>query len=180
MVESKLRHLVVTLERNPHIELPHIWPTSYPSISAEGKPVTQWFIGLIFSKVENLNVDLTYDILTFTETGKLNKFQMQYNLCPQFNHIIIFFLYVILVKNQAVHLNLWKDGMELEAKYVRRKELNQYLPQSILKKKKVFKVFCIIMKTGFLDLLESPKFNSLKILGRRRGTEKTKKVHVRK
>ncbi|XP_021947220.1 poly(A) polymerase type 3 isoform X2 [Folsomia candida] len=108
MVESKLRHLVVTLERNPHIELPHIWPTSYPSISAEGKPVTQWFIGLIFSKVENLNVDLTYDILTFTET----------------------------VKNQAVHLNLWKDGMELEAKYVRRKELNQYLPQSILKKKK--------------------------------------------
>jgi hypothetical protein len=38
------------------------------------------------------------------------------------------------VKNDALNLNLWKDGMELEAKYVRRKELSQYLPPGILRK----------------------------------------------
>jgi poly(A) polymerase len=70
LVESKLRHLVTILERNQHIELPHIWPSSYPTIDSEGRPVTHWFIGLIFSRVENLNVDLTYDILTFTDRGK--------------------------------------------------------------------------------------------------------------
>lgn len=69
MVESKLRHLVAILERNQHIQLPHIWPKTYPSVTPEGRPVTQWFIGLIFSKVDNLNVDLTYDIHGFTDGG---------------------------------------------------------------------------------------------------------------
>lgn len=30
---------------------------------------SMWFIGLVFAKTENLNVDLTYDIQSFTETG---------------------------------------------------------------------------------------------------------------
>jgi hypothetical protein len=28
-----------------------------------------WFIGLVFAKTENLNVDLTYDIQSFTDSG---------------------------------------------------------------------------------------------------------------
>ena len=37
---------------------------------------SMWFIGLVFAKTENLNVDLTYDIQSFTETGEclLNSF----------------------------------------------------------------------------------------------------------
>jgi len=71
LVESKLRHLVGTLERNDHIELAHIWPQSSTPLCAVDKPTTQWFIGLIFKKSnDNVNVDLTYDILNFTETGK--------------------------------------------------------------------------------------------------------------
>lgn len=33
-----------------------------------------WFIGIIFKKVENaesVNIDLTYDIQSFTDTGKV-------------------------------------------------------------------------------------------------------------
>lgn len=33
-------------------------------------PGTMWFIGLEFQKSENLNIDLTYDIQSFTTTGK--------------------------------------------------------------------------------------------------------------
>lgn len=34
--------------------------------------VSMWFIGIIFKKVENaesVNIDLTYDIQSFTDTG---------------------------------------------------------------------------------------------------------------
>lgn len=35
--------------------------------------VSMWFIGIIFKKVENaesVNIDLTYDIQSFTDTGR--------------------------------------------------------------------------------------------------------------
>jgi len=96
--------LVTIFERNEHIILPHIWPTSYSSQDADGNPETQWFIGLIFPKAENLNVDLSYEIGSFTEQ----------------------------VKAQAMNLTMWKDGMELEAKYVRKKDLVKCLPLSVL------------------------------------------------
>ena len=32
----------------------------------------KWFIGLAFNKVENQNVDLTFDIQSFTNIGKLD------------------------------------------------------------------------------------------------------------
>lgn len=37
---------------------------------SEGPYITKWFIGLIFIKAENVNIDLTYDIQSFTDTGK--------------------------------------------------------------------------------------------------------------
>jgi len=71
MVESKIRHLIVSLERNEHISLAHIWPTSYAAVNPEPNRVcTQWFIGLQFYKSKDLNIDLTHDISTFTENGK--------------------------------------------------------------------------------------------------------------
>jgi len=91
--------------------LPHIWPTSYPPVQKPGQETrncTQWFIGLIFAKSANLNVDLTFDIHTFTES----------------------------VKRQASNLNLLKDGMDLDAKYVRKKDLSSFLPPEVIGKKK--------------------------------------------
>lgn len=36
--------------------------------------VSMWFLGIIFRRVENaesVNIDLTYDIQSFTDTGKI-------------------------------------------------------------------------------------------------------------
>lgn len=42
-------------------------------LSNRNEFVSMWFIGIIFKKVENaesVNIDLTYDIQSFTDTGK--------------------------------------------------------------------------------------------------------------
>lgn len=67
-----------------------------------------WFIGLDFLKSENLNVDLTYDIQSFTET----------------------------VNRQAMNIKMFKDGMKIEARHVKRKQLHQYLSPSLLKRER--------------------------------------------
>ncbi|XP_018332903.1 poly(A) polymerase type 3 [Agrilus planipennis] len=109
LVESKVRLLIVTLERNQHITMAHINPESYSQIDSQkdsSQHCSLWFIGLEFSKTENLNVDLTYDIHQFTET----------------------------VLRQG--LKMLKDGMKLEARHVRRKQLHQYLSPSLLKRER--------------------------------------------
>lgn len=59
------------LERNHLITLAHINPESFSPLNPEPeKHSTMWFIGLTFKKVENLNIDLTYDIRSFVETSK--------------------------------------------------------------------------------------------------------------
>ena len=79
-------------------------PESTESSSEPAEPAgpmitTMWFIGLQFNKAEGLNVDLTYDIKAFMD----------------------------IVYRQATQSNIFKDGMTIEAKYVRRKELVDYL-----------------------------------------------------
>lgn len=69
---------------------------------------SMWFIGLEFAKSENLNVDLTYDIQSFTET----------------------------VNRQALNIKMLKDGMKIEARHVKRKQLNQYLSPSLFKRER--------------------------------------------
>jgi len=41
------------------------------------------------------------------------------------------------VKRQAENINLWKEGMELEAKYVRKKDLTNFVSQEVIGHKKV-------------------------------------------
>ncbi len=48
------------------------------NFSSEGPYVTKWFIGLVFVKAENVNIDLTFDIQSFTDTG---------NVLIKINHI---------------------------------------------------------------------------------------------
>ncbi|XP_067092631.1 poly(A) polymerase gamma isoform X1 [Osmerus mordax] len=114
LVESKIRVLVGNLERNEYITLAHVNPQSFPGSKenrTEDEFVSMWFIGIIFKKVENaesVNIDLTYDIQSFTDT----------------------------VYRQANNINMLKDGMKIEATHVKRKQLHQYLPPELVQKKK--------------------------------------------
>ncbi|XP_031622518.1 poly(A) polymerase type 3 [Contarinia nasturtii] len=123
LVESKVRYLVGNLERNQYISLAHVNPKCFDrqekqatlngSITdANDKLVTapycsMWFIGMEFKKTENLNVDLTESIQNFTN----------------------------LVHKHATSISLQKEGMEIEARHVRRKQLNVYLDKEILNRK---------------------------------------------
>ncbi|XP_045507790.1 poly(A) polymerase type 3 isoform X1 [Colias croceus] len=140
LIESKIRHLITTLERNQHITIAHVNPECYNSVPLStnngqplalppGTPVapvspetevkknengevianvcSMWFIGLVFDKT-NVNVDLTYDILSFTK----------------------------VVHYQAEITNMLREGMTIEARHVRRKQLHQYLSPSLLKRER--------------------------------------------
>ncbi|XP_034040451.1 poly(A) polymerase gamma isoform X2 [Thalassophryne amazonica] len=114
LVESKIRVLVGNLERNEYITLAHVNPQSFPGSKEnrnENDFVSMWFIGIIFKKVENaesVNIDLTYDIQSFTDT----------------------------VYRQASNINMLKDGMKIEATHVKKKQLYQFLPPELVQKKK--------------------------------------------
>ncbi|XP_049882188.1 poly(A) polymerase type 3 [Pectinophora gossypiella] len=139
LIESKIRHLITTLERNQHITIAHVNPECYSSVplsTNNGQPLalppgslvqtdpapevrknengeiipnhcSMWFIGLVFEKT-NLNVDLTYDISTFTKA----------------------------VHFQAENTNMLREGMTIEARHVRRKQLHVYLSGSLLKRER--------------------------------------------
>lgn len=122
LVESKIRYLIGNLERNQFISLAHVNPRCFEAkndkkqniqengsgdSNASDKPnfTSMWFIGLVFERSENLNVDLTENIQSFTDS----------------------------VHKHAVNIKLLKDGMKIEARHVRRKQLSQYLDQEFLK-----------------------------------------------
>ncbi|XP_012285566.1 poly(A) polymerase type 3 isoform X2 [Orussus abietinus] len=109
LVESKIRHLIGTLERNPYITLAHVNPDSFPPLIPEsGRHCSMWFIGLLFAKSENLNVDLTFDIKSFVDT----------------------------IERQAEQISMLKEGMWIEAKHVKRKDLSAYVIPSLLRRER--------------------------------------------
>ncbi|XP_030052049.1 poly(A) polymerase gamma isoform X1 [Microcaecilia unicolor] len=121
LVESKIRVLVGNLERNEFITLAHVNPQSFPGNkehsgengvnSFSSEYVSMWFLGICFKKVENaesVNIDLTYDIQSFTDT----------------------------VYRQANNINMLKEGMRIEATHVKKKQLHNFLPAEVLLKKK--------------------------------------------
>uniref|UniRef100_A0A1B6CNZ7 Poly(A) polymerase n=1 Tax=Clastoptera arizonana TaxID=38151 RepID=A0A1B6CNZ7_9HEMI len=112
LIESKVRHLIMSLERNQHILLAHVNAECYhgvpPATDSPKTPTSMWFIGLVFRKSENLNVDLTYDIQSFTNA----------------------------VHRQATQTKMVKEGMKIEARHVKRKQLAQYLPANLIKRER--------------------------------------------
>lgn len=121
LVESKIRFLILHLERNAHINLAHVNPRCYEKqknlsktedqgteTKSENQFCSMWFIGLDFMRLENLNIDLTESIQNFTDS----------------------------VHKHAVHSKVLKEGMKIEVRHLRRKQLNSYLDNSILKKDK--------------------------------------------
>ncbi|KAI1897793.1 hypothetical protein AGOR_G00086930 [Albula goreensis] len=114
LVESKIRILVGNLEKNEFITLAHVNPQSFPG-PKEGNEKeevsTMWVIGIVFKKVEgseNLNVDLTYDIQSFTDT----------------------------VYRQAIGSKMFEADMKITAMHVKRKRLQQLLPDRAVHKRR--------------------------------------------
>ncbi|XP_018014796.1 poly(A) polymerase type 3 isoform X2 [Hyalella azteca] len=110
LVESKIRHLISSLEHNPSISTVHINPAGLTSIDEEyhNKPHTVWFLGVDFNKQHNANIDLTSDINKFVE----------------------------VVYKHSTASKAYKDGMEVNCKYVKRKQLTNYLSAETLEKYK--------------------------------------------
>lgn len=88
-------------------------PTSTTNGDANDRLITaafcsMWFIGMEFKKMENLNVDLTENIQNFTN----------------------------LVHKHATSISLQKEGMEIEVRHVRRKQLSTYVDKDILNRER--------------------------------------------
>ncbi|KAL9954871.1 hypothetical protein ACROYT_G042456 [Oculina patagonica] len=108
LVESKIRILISNLENTQYVLLAHVKPKSFGALEPDKEsPTTRWFIGLQFDKKENVRIDMTGAIQMFTNT----------------------------VHSQAVAAKMFKKGMRIEAKHVKKKQLSEYLPPSVLKQK---------------------------------------------
>ncbi|CAD7088682.1 unnamed protein product [Hermetia illucens] len=111
-VEAKLRLLVGSLDRNPQISLAHVHPKCFDMYRHAGKQdstpsfCSMWFIGLEVAVVGNSSVNLSDSIQGF----------------------------VTQVHSQAE--KMVQVGMKIEARYVKRKQLNQYLDPEILKRER--------------------------------------------
>ncbi|XP_018590742.1 poly(A) polymerase alpha isoform X2 [Scleropages formosus] len=114
LVESKIRILVGNLEKNDFITLAHVNPQSFPGPkngTEKEEFSTMWVIGIVFKKMEgseNLNVDLTYDIQSFTDT----------------------------VYRQAISSKMFEPDMKITAMHVKRKQLHQLLPNFVIQKRR--------------------------------------------
>ncbi|CRK92974.1 CLUMA_CG006485, isoform A [Clunio marinus] len=138
LVESKIRILIGNLERNQHIQLAHVNPKCFEKTTGAAKDnkttpqstssqsatdsektssesedshadfCSMWFIGLEFERTANLNVDLTVSIQSFTDQ----------------------------VHKHALNIKMLKEGMKIEARHVRRKQLVQYIDSSYVKREK--------------------------------------------
>ncbi|XP_076996614.1 poly(A) polymerase beta [Tamandua tetradactyla] len=133
LVESKIRILVGSLEKNEFITLAHVNPQSFPAPKENPDKEefrTMWVIGLVLKKPENseiLSIDLTYDIQSFTDT----------------------------VYRQAINSKLFEMDMKVAAMHLRRKELHQLLPNDVLQRKKTEGVSLITMSSGPDALVDS-------------------------
>ncbi|CAO1396452.1 unnamed protein product [Diamesa hyperborea] len=110
LIESKIRILIANLERNQHIQLAHVNPKCYekPYTPKVPKHCSMWFIGLVFERLANLNVDLTVSIQSFTDA----------------------------VHKHALNIKMLKEGMKIEARHVRRKQLVQYIDKNLLQRER--------------------------------------------
>uniref|UniRef100_A0A672T9G0 Poly(A) polymerase n=1 Tax=Sinocyclocheilus grahami TaxID=75366 RepID=A0A672T9G0_SINGR len=132
LVESKIRILVGNLEKNEFITLAHVNPQSFPGPKEESEKEefsTIWVIGVVFKKMEgpeNLNVDLTFDIQSFTDT----------------------------VYRQAITSKMFEADMKITAMHVKRKQLQQLLPKVAIQrsKRKHSSDGLRVMTDGSLDL----------------------------
>ncbi|XP_074036271.1 poly(A) polymerase type 3 [Leptinotarsa decemlineata] len=110
LVESKARILVAYLERNQFINLAHINPERFSMLESQSEPNTicsMWFIGLEFARTDS-TIDLRREFKSFTDR----------------------------VMKHAINIQAMKDGMTLDARHVKRKQLSQYLAPGLIKRER--------------------------------------------
>lgn len=164
LIESKIRILIGNLERNEHINLAHVNPKCFekppltdktppviasdsdkekeksdgdktpsetPSENEETAPASErkfcsmWFIGLEFLRSANLNVDLTTSIQSFTDS--VHKHAVSNAKFKIRNRLIEYFQF---------NIKMLKEGMDIEARHVRRKQLAEYIDSNHLKRER--------------------------------------------
>ncbi|XP_039999650.1 poly(A) polymerase type 3-like [Xiphias gladius] len=111
LVESKIRLLVGILERNVNVSLAHVNMQPFPgSRNPDNKDgvSTLWLTGLVLKTEESKNqkVDLTSDLLSFTDT----------------------------VYSQAESCKILEEGMNISATYVKREHLIWNMPNGTCKR----------------------------------------------
>uniref|UniRef100_A0A4W3JA46 Poly(A) polymerase n=1 Tax=Callorhinchus milii TaxID=7868 RepID=A0A4W3JA46_CALMI len=142
LVESKIRILISSLEKNEFITLAHVNPQSFPAPKENPEKdefSTMWVIGIVFKKVENsenLSVDLTYDIQSFTDT----------------------------VYRQAMNSKMFEADMRIAAMHVKRKQLHLLLPSCVLQKKKKVSIMLVHARVTFIGYFFSSEFPITKYL----------------
>lgn len=131
LLESKMRHIVQSLERHPSITLVHLNPYSYKrpieasanetkdpaevesleeehaldAVAQSSKNEIVWFIGLEIEK-RGVHIDLSQDIHLFTA----------------------------MVKNQAITSQIYTESMEISIKHMKKTDLSKYLSEDDYKK----------------------------------------------
>lgn len=125
LVESKIRHLISNLERNQYINMAHVNSKCF-----ERNPFcSMWFIGLEFVKTENLSVDLTESILNFTNVVHKHAVSGRFSY---YHHLLFLLtLYVLSFLFSHSQFNI-KDGMDIDARHVQRRQLVEYLDRDLL------------------------------------------------
>lgn len=90
-----------------------------------------WFIGIVIQKKKNINIDLTQEILGFSERGRLCLliFILQMKVIVSFTLFYDSCLIVAWFKTE-------KECRRIDVKHVKRKELSTYLPSSFIQRKK--------------------------------------------
>ena len=83
-MESKIRILVLNLEKKNFVSLAHVNPKAYTTEPTSNVPghvnsffSSRWFIGIAFDQnaLTTTNVDLTFEIQNFSQTGKFEQSQ---------------------------------------------------------------------------------------------------------
>lgn len=98
-----------------------------------------WFIGLEFQQTENLNVDLTESIQNFTDS--VHKHAVSVNIILILGQLRFNGLF-----NFQINIKLLKEGMKIEARHVKRKQLTQYLePEFLKKERKLFQQYSALV-----------------------------------
>ncbi|PSN34249.1 Poly(A) polymerase alpha [Blattella germanica] len=106
-----IHQLLVNLGKNPVIKLAHINPEYVSSKPDEW--CEKWFIGLMLDrKAMNAHFDLTCDFQHFSD----------------------------IVYRRARLLEILKDGMKIDLRLVKRRQLSAYLPQELVTRRKISKL----------------------------------------
>ncbi|KAK0410852.1 hypothetical protein QR680_005362 [Steinernema hermaphroditum] len=114
LVESKIRFLVAAFERNPAVNMVHVNPKQFEPLRPLQVPtdhedctVTVWFIGLDLNKQLKKNIDLAKEIQLFGDN---------------------------VYRATQMNPKMYNDDMKVHPSYVRKSDLEKWLPMETLEK----------------------------------------------